>query len=115
MEININNKTTKDLIKDYREKLSKRGYGSRYDYIAYAFLRSKKYRTYERFVNEDKLPENGRDTFFTGLSYYVASNIADKIFKRDTKEWLEFRKSILPELLSYLKEPLEDMAIVEVA
>jgi hypothetical protein len=67
--------TRKQCIKKIREQVAGGKPASRTTLLAYGFLRGRDYVELERVINEDKFPEEGRNTFLSYLARGVVYSI----------------------------------------
>ena len=65
----------KEARKVFRKLAKNNKHLTRYQYLAYAFLRGTEYIKIEAKINEDKFPEIGRNTFLLGLAITVFHEI----------------------------------------
>ncbi len=90
----IKGKSQKECIKVFRARAKNKP--GRYDLLAYAFLRERKYIELERKINEDRFSEQNRNSFFVTLSSNIAFcidlAIGDKRLQFD--EHMELQQNI---------------------
>lgn len=83
---------SKELVLKIRKDIKENKWSGdrRERYLSYAFLRGRDYIQLERKINEDKFPENGRNSFLKSLvfsvAYYINKMLGNDMNSDDLKE-----------------------------
>lgn len=112
-------KTVKDIRKLICENNSNKIANSRELYLAYAFLRGRKYRSIEKKINEDhpSFGEIGRKGFFATFSRFICVQITGNPYLKDIpeesreKRWTDYNE-ISAKILIWLMENSNDVEII---
>jgi hypothetical protein len=112
-----NKEIVKELRKVVIEDAPSGGLKQRINLLAYGYARGIPYRAMERTINEDKLPPEGRATFFQYIYFSIAYRVADVISpelvkapptSEENKERWRRIDELKPLVLEWINKPLEE-------